>query len=92
MAGTLHIFRRRIANDGEIYQVNFTLTGSTFAKVFAAPKELDEFLLVGVGLAPAALETLWQDINRAGNATLDEVEVSPQQATALGMSHADVDF
>ena len=34
MSGTLHIFRRRIANGGEIYQLNYTTTGSTFAKVF----------------------------------------------------------
>ena len=48
MTGTLHIFRRRIAKGGDIYQVNLTSAGSTFAKVFARAKELDEFLLVGL--------------------------------------------
>lgn len=92
MTGTLHIFRRRIANGGEIYQVNLTSAGSTFAKVFARAKELDEFLLVGLGLTPAASDTLWEDLNRAGNTILHEVNVSPQQAATLGMTHAGVDF
>ncbi|MGA2992502.1 MAG: hypothetical protein ABSD88_18695 [Candidatus Korobacteraceae bacterium] len=92
MAGMLHIFRRRIANGGEIYQVNFTLTGGTFAKVFATPEELDEFLVTGIALDPSDVDAVWQDINRAGNTVLDEVSISPQQAAALGMSHADVDF
>jgi hypothetical protein len=92
MAGTLHIFRRRIVNGGEIYQLNFTLTGNTFARVFATPEELDEFLVAGIALEPAAVGSLWQEINRAGKAALDEVEISPQQAAALGMTHSEVDF
>ena len=92
MQGTLHVFRRRIVNGGEIYQVNFTYTGSSFAKVFSTEKELNEFLLAGLALEPSAVDDLWEDIARAGTAWTDDIDVSPQQATALGMIHSDVDF
>jgi hypothetical protein len=92
MQGTLHIFRRRIVNGGEIYQVNFTYTGSSFAKVFATQQELNEFLLTGLGLEAYVVDDLWGDIDRAGTGWADDIDVSPQQAAALGMSHSDVDF
>jgi hypothetical protein len=92
MTGTLHIFRRRIVNGGEFYQVNFTSIGSTFAKVFATPDELNEFLRSGLALEPSAVDALWQAISHGGSTSADDIEVSPQQAVALGMTHADVDF
>jgi len=92
MQGTLHVFRRRIVNGGEIFQVNFTYTGSSFAKVFATPEELNEFLQAGLALEPSAIDSLWGDIDRTGTSYADDIDVSPQQAAALGMSHSDVDF
>jgi hypothetical protein len=92
MAGMLHIFRRRIVNGGEIYQVNFTVASGTFAKVLDTPRELDEFLVTGIALDASAIDAVWEDINRGGKSTLDDVEIAPQQAAALGMSYADVDF
>ncbi|MGD0974041.1 MAG: hypothetical protein ABR866_08135 [Candidatus Korobacteraceae bacterium] len=91
MSGTLHIFRRRIANGGDIYQLNYTMTGSTFAKVCGSPQELRHFLLE-LGLEPSALDSAWTALTRSGNLTLDDLEISPQQAAALGMTHAEVDF
>ena len=91
MSGTLHIFRRRIANGGDTYQLNYTMTGSTFAKVFGSHHELRNFLLE-LGLEPSSLDSAWTALTRSGNVTLDDLEVSPQQAASLGMTHADVDF
>jgi hypothetical protein len=91
MSGTLHIFRLRIANGGDIYQLNYTMTGSTFAKVFGSPQELRHFLLE-LGLEPSALDSAWTALTRSGKLTLDDLEISPQQAAALGMTHAEVDF
>jgi len=87
----MHIFRRRIANGGEIYQFNYTTTGSTFAKVFNSHHELHEFLLE-LGLQPSALDRAWTELTRSGNLVLEDPEISPQQAVALGMTHADIDF
>ena len=91
MAGILHIFRRRVVNGGEIYQVNYTMTGGTFAKVFDSHHELRNFLLE-LGLEPSTLDGVWTILARSGNLTLDDMEVSPQQAASLGMTYADVDF
>jgi hypothetical protein len=91
MSGILHIFRRRIANGGDIYQLSYTMTGSTFAKVFGSHQELRHFLLE-LGLQPSALDSAWTALTRSGNLTLNDLEVSPQQAASLGMTHADVDF
>lgn len=91
MSGTLHVFRRLVANGGEIYQLNYTTTGSTFAKVFGSHHELRNFLLE-LGLQPSELDDAWAALTHSGRATLDDLEVSPQQAAALGMTHADIDF
>ena len=66
MQGTLHIFRRRIVNGGEIYQVNFTYAGSSFAKVFARAWGAERIPSGRPGLDPSAVDSLWQDMDRAG--------------------------
>ncbi|MGA2961009.1 MAG: hypothetical protein ABSD96_05005 [Candidatus Korobacteraceae bacterium] len=91
MSGTLHIFRRRIVNGGDTYQLNYTTAGSTFAKVFGSHHELHNFLLE-LGLERSALDSALTALTRSGNLTLDDLDVSPQQAAALGMTHAEVDF
>jgi len=91
MSGTLHIFRRHVANGGDFYQLNYTTTGSTFAKVFDSHHELRNFLLE-LGLEPFALDSAWTALTRSGKLTLDGLEITPQQAASLGMTHADVDF
>jgi len=90
MSGTLHIFSRRIVNGGEIYQLNYTMTGGTFAKVFGSHHELRNFLLE-LGLEPSALDSAWTTLTRSGKLTLDDLEITPQEAAALGMTHAEVD-
>lgn len=92
MSGNLHVFCRHVANGGDIYQVNYTTVGSTFAKVFGSAHELREFLLTEAGLEESAIEGIWRQIARGGTATLEQVEMSPQQAVALGMTHASIDF
>ena len=91
MNGTLHIFRRRVVNAGDLYQVNYTTAGSTFARVFDSQPELRDFLLE-LGLTPSDLDSAWTALTRSGNLTLEDLEISPEQAAALGMTHADVDF
>jgi hypothetical protein len=91
MSGTLHIFRRRIANGGDIYQLNYTRASSTFARVFGSHHELRHFLLE-LGLEPSVLESAWTTLTRSGNLTLEDAEISPEQAASFGMTHADVDF
>lgn len=92
MTGSLHIFRRHVANGSDIYQVNYSFTGHSFAKTFGSQHELRDFLLVGAGLEPAALDSAWEQITHEGNATVDNIDISPQQAASYGMTHAEVDF
>ena len=92
MTGTVHIFLRHVANGADIYQVNYTTAGSTFAKVFASDSELQEFLSVDAGLTSFEVDAFWQQLTREGTATVEDVEISPQQASAVGMTHAEIDF
>ena len=91
MSGTVHIFRRSVANGGDFYQLNYTTTGSTFAKVFDSQHQLHDFLLE-LGLEPSALDSALTRLSSSGNLVLEDLEVSPEQAAASGMTHADIDF
>jgi hypothetical protein len=91
MNGTLHIFRRRVVNAGDLYQVNYTTAGSTFARVFDSQHELRGFLL-DLGLTLSEPDSAWTALMGSGTLTLEDLEISPDQAAALGMTHADIDF
>ncbi|HVP65004.1 MAG TPA: hypothetical protein VMT82_08915 [candidate division Zixibacteria bacterium] len=92
MAGTLHVFRRRVVNGGEHFQVNYTVAGKSFAKVVGDADELIEFLEVDVALAPELTESLWQELDRRGSGFVEGVEMNQLEATAKGMLESPSEF
>lgn len=92
MAGTLHVFRRRVANGPEVYQVNYTVVSKTYAKVLEGRPALRDFLEVGAALEPSALDSLWHQIEDSGSATMSGIDISEQAASSLGMKEAPSDF
>lgn len=91
MAGTLHIFRRNVANGPTLYQVNYTLDSRTFAKVLESEAQLNEFLVENLSLAPAAMDVVWDEL-RSGTAIIEGVEMSYNHANINGMIEAPSDF
>lgn len=91
MYGTLHIFRRSVVNGAPVFQVNYTFGGRSFAKVMEGEHALRDFLLVSVGLEPKIVDGVWHQM-ATGNATVDDVSLSDNDAIANGMVEAPSDF
>ena len=91
MAGTLHIFRRNVANGPTLYQLNYTVDSRTYAKVLESEGQLNEFLVENLSLAPAAVDVVWDEL-RSGTAIIEGVEISYNEANANGMIEAPSDF
>jgi hypothetical protein len=91
MAGTLHIFRRNVANGPTLFQLNYTADSRTYAKVLENEGQLNEFLAENLSLAPASIDTVWDEL-RTGTAVIEGVEISYNEANANGMIEAPSDF
>ena len=91
MPGTLHIFRRNVANGPTLYQLNYTIDSRTYAKVLESDSQLSEFLVENLSLAPIAVVTVWEEL-RTGTAIIEGVELSYNEANANGMIEAPSDF
>jgi hypothetical protein len=92
MPGTLHVFRRRVVNGGEHFQVNYTVAGKSFAKVMDDADALIEFLEVDIALAPDLAEALWRDVDGHGSGFVEGVEMNQLEATAKGMVESPSEF
>jgi hypothetical protein len=91
MPGTLHIFRRNVANGPTLYQLNYTVDSRTYAKVLENDGQLNEFLVENLSLSPASVDTVWQELD-SGSAIIEGVEISYNEANANGMIEAPSDF
>jgi hypothetical protein len=91
MPGTLHIFRRNVANGPTLYQLNYTIDSRTYAKVLENESQLNEFLAENLSLAESSIETVWEEL-RNGTAIIEGVELDYNEANANGMIEAPSDF
>ncbi len=91
MPGTLHIFRRAVANGPTLYQLNYTIDSRTYAKVLESEAQLSEFLVENLALSPDAIDNIWDQM-RAGSATIGGLAISYNEANANGMIEAPSDF
>ena len=91
MAGTLHIFRRNVANGPTLYQLNYTVDSRTYAKVLETEAQLNEFLAENLSLDAGSIDTVWEEL-RSGTADIEGVEISYNEANANGMIEAPSDF
>lgn len=91
MSGSLHIFRRDVVNGSPFYQVNYNLTGRSFAKVLS-PEDLDEFLSVTAGLTDDLIAAAIKEVDNTGKAHILDVEISEGEAVGDGMIETPSDF
>ncbi len=91
MSGSLHIFRRNVVNGSPFYQVNYNLTGRSFAIVLS-PAELDEFLSVVAALPEDLVSAAIREVDTTGKAHILDVEISEGEAVGHGMLEAPSDF
>ncbi len=91
MPGYLYIFvLDGAAPDGRMpgskvsYQLSYTTPGSAFVRVYD-PEHLREFLISKIALYDAALERVMTQLRTTGRANIADVEISEQEAAALGM-------
>jgi hypothetical protein len=91
MPGTLHIFRRNVANGPTLFQLNYTIDSRTYAKVLENESQLNEFLAENLSLAESSIETVWEEL-RNGTAIIEGVELDYNEANANGMIEAPSDF
>ncbi|MGI9100940.1 MAG: hypothetical protein ACR2IF_00720 [Terriglobales bacterium] len=88
MPGYVHIFRlgSEPHNGGQAprYQLNYTVGGNSYVRVFD-PGGLDEFLRSNVGVTAEASDSVLQQLQRDGRATIAEVEIRESEAPAMGL-------
>ncbi len=91
MSGTLHIFRRAVANGPTLFQVNYTEDSRTYSKVLESEPQLREFLVENLALSPSAMDNVWSQMT-SGSATIEGLSISYNEANANGMIEAPSDF
>jgi hypothetical protein len=92
MPGMLHVFRRRVVNGGEHFQINYTVAGKSFAKVLEDADELLDFLEIDVALAPDIAGSLWKQIEQHGAGFVEGVQLNQLEAAAKGMVETPSEF
>ncbi len=91
MPGTLHIFRRNVANGPTLYQLNYTQDSRTYAKVLESEAMLKEFLFENLALGPSVIDGVWDQL-RTGSAIVEGLSIDYNEANANGMIEAPSDF
>ena len=91
MPGTLHIFRRNVANGPTLYQLNYTIDSRTYAKVLESESQLTDFLVENLAFSSGAVDTVWEEL-RGGSAIIEGVGLSYNEANANGMIEAPSEF
>lgn len=91
MPGTLHIFRRSVANGPTLFQLNYTEDSRTYAKVFENDRQLDGFLSENIALSSATIDDIWNQLS-AGSATIEGLSINYNETNANGMIEAPSDF
>jgi hypothetical protein len=92
MAGTLHIFRRLQVNGPDLYQVNYTIAGRSFAVVLNGRNQLRDFLEQDTALEPVLLTELWRQLDASGSGVVAGIFLSEHDTASLGMVELPSDF
>jgi hypothetical protein len=92
MAGTLHVFRRSVVNGDSHYQVNYTTTGSSYARVFDTDSGLTDFLIESGALEEGDVNAFWDALASNGSATVPDVNISEGDAPMMGLKQTPSDF
>jgi hypothetical protein len=91
MSGSLHVFRRDVVNGQPFYQINYNLTGRSFAKVLDRD-ELEEFLAVAAALPDDVVDEAFREIDNTGKAHILDVKISEGEVIGHGMVETPSDF
>ena len=92
MSGTLHIFRRSVVNGNPHYQVNYTTTGSSYARVFDTDAGLTDFMIESGALEEGDVNAFWDALAANGSATLSEVDIPEGETTMMGLKQTPSEF
>ena len=74
-----------------MFQFTFNAGGTAYSKVFEEP-HLREFLIEDLGLREDVSDTAMDQLRSLGNATIADVELSENDAAAMGMEEVGVDY
>jgi hypothetical protein len=97
MPGFAHIFRLgegtgTYGRTVEQYQLNYTIGGNTYARVFDDEAGLDRFLRSELALTPEMADKTMRELRELGRATIANVEITAQEAPALGLQQVPSDY
>jgi hypothetical protein len=92
MSGTLHVFGRSVVNGNPHYQVNYTTTGSSYARVFDTDSALTDFLIESGALEEGDVNAFWDALAANGSATLPDVDIPESEAPMMGLKQTPSDF
>jgi hypothetical protein len=95
-AGYAHLFALPRSTDSNglrhpLFQFTFNAGGNSYSKVFDEPQLL-EFLTEGLGLRADVRDNALNQLRSLGNATIADVELSENDAAALGMEEVGADY
>ena len=74
-----------------MYQFTFSAGGNAYSKVFDE-KHLLQFLAEGLALRADVCDTAMDQLRALGNATIPDVELSENDAAAMGMEEVGADY
>jgi uncharacterized protein involved in outer membrane biogenesis len=92
MSGTLHIFRRSVVNGEPHYQVNYTTTGSSYARVFETDAGLTDFLIESGALEEGDMNAFWDALAANGSATVSDVDIPERETPMMGLKQTPSEF
>lgn len=94
--GYAHIFALPLQTDSQglrlpMFQFTFNAGGNAYSKVFDEPG-LVEFLSEEVGLRADILDSTLNQLRSLGNSTIADIELSENDAAAMGMEEVGADY
>ena len=92
MSGTLHVFRRSVVNGDSHYQVNYTTTGSSYARVIDTDAGLTDFLIESGALEEGDVNAFWDALASDGHVSLEDVDIPEGEAPMMGLKQTPSDF
>jgi hypothetical protein len=92
MSGTLHVFRRSVVNGNAHYQVNYTTTSSSYARVFDTDAGLTDFLIESGSLEEGDVNAFWDALAANGSATVTDVDIPEGEAAMMGLKQTPSEY
>jgi hypothetical protein len=74
-----------------MYQFTFDAGGHSFSRVFTE-EGLVEFLAEELSLTPEVLDNALDELHASSKTTITEIEISANEAAAMGLKEAGVDY